>query len=745
MRTTWGKVLCSSAGSVMLAALLTLWSGPASAQNAAGDDIVVTVGGETSVKAGGYVRQSAIPANVVEVVCGPEAVTLRGLQAGRASVVLWDNNDKARRLRVNVMAAGQTAAPAGNAPAPAGTTPTVVPAVAGGPGLPPVVAPSGPLAPLRMPSVQVDGGLQGQPIELMVNEAVPLSVPTQLRRIHTANEAIADVVVMPPREAVLIGKAPGETTVIVWYVGGDAYLGEMQRITFPVRVVAPPVNTNDGGLAALRDQALSVMAKKGITGVELVTAGGSQNISLLLVGTVESKEQVKLAETIVAALFPTGTRIANLLTVPVRSLSEADLLARAKALEKLLAQELPNSEVHVQLRPDAGSDRLRVWLSGTAYQPADRIKAEELTRFDLGPTAEINNNLETPLPPTPPELANLALTTPASGAATGPTKPIEEAVMASLEMTSALRDGVQVRFHRDQKRIELVGSVRNDDDRSEIVDAVTEVAQEYGDYEVRDRGLVVKPAKVVTTVQIVELTDSDNSSLGFTYGLPVGGQASQSNSGTGGSSSTVNTPTTTLLATNGELAVYGQRQAGDPFKMLEGFASSIRALVTQNRARVLSEPVIASDNEVEGRFEVVDEIPLPSSTSGNNGQVGTSVEYKPVGIRLILTPSIHWGEPDSQIELNIETEVSAVDYGKAATINGTTVPAITQRRAKTVVTINDHETLVLGGLTTESEQRNVSRLPFLSDIPLLGQLFRYKDNKRGKTTIVVVLTPRIVN
>ena len=73
------------------------------------------------------------------------------------------------------------------------------------------------------------------------------------------------------------------------------------------------------------------------------------------------------------------------------------------------------------------------------------------------------------------------------------------------------------------------------------------------------------------------------------------------------------------------------------------------------------------------------------------------------------------------------------------------MPAITQRRAKTQVTINDHETLVLGGLTTESEQRNVSRLPFLSDIPLLGQLFRYRDNKRGKTTIVVVLTPRIVN
>jgi pilus assembly protein CpaC len=103
-----------------------------------------------------------------------------------------------------------------------------------------------------------------------------------------------------------------------------------------------------------------------------------------------------------------------------------------------------------------------------------------------------------------------------------------------------------------------------------------------------------------------------------------------------------------------------------------------------------------------------------------------------------------WGEPDNQIEMTIATEVSALDYGDAVTISGSTIPAVTSRKAQTDVTVADHETLVIGGLTTETEQKNMTKVPFLGDIPVLGSLFRYNNNSKQRTTVVLVMTPRIL-
>ena len=78
---------------------------------------------------------------------------------------------------------------------------------------------------------------------------------------------------------------------------------------------------------------------------------------------------------------------------------------------------------------------------------------------------------------------------------------------------------------------------------------------------------------------------------------------------------------------------------------------------------MLSQPNITSNDNQQGTVEIVTEVPLPSTTTGTGGTTGSSVEFKPVGIRLLVTPRISWAEPTNQIEMTIQTEVSAVDFG----------------------------------------------------------------------------------
>ncbi|NUP98592.1 MAG: type II and III secretion system protein [Armatimonadetes bacterium] len=240
-------------------------------------------------------------------------------------------------------------------------------------------------------------------------------------------------------------------------------------------------------------------------------------------------------------------------------------------------------------------------------------------------------------------------------------------------------------------------------------------------------------------MEIIELTGSDAQQLGTIFGVPTGGTTG----GGGGGGGTSDQGGTIVSANNGQLTVYGEPTVGAGITRLDPLAVSIRALINNNRARVLQKPYISSNDSQQGSVELVTDVPLPSTTQTAGGGASQSVEFRPVGIRLLVTPRINWAEPSDQIEMTIETEVSAVDFGISVNIGGSVIPGVTNRNAVTVVTVDDGETFVIGGLTSETERKNVSRIPFISEIPLIGELFKYTDSRKEQATVVVVMTPRI--
>lgn len=776
----WNARRCGFAMGLVLGILAV-----ASAQT---PEIVVEVGGMVTIPAPGFQKAAVIDIDKADFEIRPDGIRVRGKEVGQTRVLVWDQERRTHSYLVTVVPKGDldrqrarslTAALAadpltrgepigvsldGDTATLSGTVTTKAVAdravelvqarVArvsnqlnvGGqrpagplPQLPPPAAPGGragpPMPGLPTLGVRLDDIAQAGSLELSIGEARLVTVPTEIKRALIADDAIADVVVIPPRELAVIAKHAGDTTLMVWYLGPDAFLGQQLNAQVHIRVTGPPegaVKTNLPTAAEI-DHVLGLL---GIRNVQVVTRYDDSAASVILGGTVPSALHRSRAEQAIAALFPTNTRISNFIEIqrpPPASAKELE--ERARKLERMLAEQLPNAAIRVQVKDDPESGTYRVYLSGDAAVPADRLKAEQIVQFELGNAALITNHIVTPLPPPPAELLG--------GPGGKPEKPklppISEALAEAVQSSGATTDRVYLDvFEKPKKLVVLRGQVRNDDEQSRLLEAVGQVLEVYeNEYELRDTGLSVKTARVVTEVQIIELSASDSQQLGLVYGFP------QSSAGGGGGTGGGTSTGTTVSARGGQLVVFGESAVGGGILRMDPLAASIRALVTENRARLLQQPYIASNDQQEGSVELVREVPLPSTTTTQGGGTSASVEFKPVGIRLLVTPVVSWAEPQNQIEMTIEAEVSAVDFGVSVVINGSTIPSTTTRRAVTVVTVDDGESFVIGGLTSESERKNVSRLPFLSDIPLIGSLFRYTDKSKEQTTVVVVMTPRI--
>lgn len=136
------------------------------------------------------------------------------------------------------------------------------------------------------------------------------------------------------------------------------------------------------------------------------------------------------------------------------------------------------------------------------------------------------------------------------------------------------------------------------------------------------------------------------------------------------------------------------------------------------------------------------EIPIPVAQT-NNGSAGAtiSVEYKPYGVRLHVQPTV---VEAGTIELTTTPEVSELDYGDGVSFNGLNIPALTVRRATSTLQMRDGETLVIGGLYNNSTQRQVERIPLLSQIPILGEFFKYTNSRKNEDELLILLSVEIV-
>lgn len=166
-------------------------------------------------------------------------------------------------------------------------------------------------------------------------------------------------------------------------------------------------------------------------------------------------------------------------------------------------------------------------------------------------------------------------------------------------------------------------------------------------------------------------------------------------------------------------------------------AVSLQMLLDRGKAKLLAKPRLTVAGGEEASFQSGGEMPYPSSDK--NGSM--NVQFKPYGIKLNVKPD---PSADGFIRTKVRAEVSDLDFENGVSNNGTTVPAIKTRWTETTVRLRSGSTLVLAGLIQDQTQSLTSGLPLLSDIPILGALFRTTHQQHRQSELVVFLTPTLM-
>jgi general secretion pathway protein D len=171
------------------------------------------------------------------------------------------------------------------------------------------------------------------------------------------------------------------------------------------------------------------------------------------------------------------------------------------------------------------------------------------------------------------------------------------------------------------------------------------------------------------------------------------------------------------------------------------FAAIARALQGDSRTNIISKPTITMRDNEESKIEVAQEVPfLTGQYTSNTGQATAfqTIQREQVGTIMSVTPQI---SESNSVVLKLEIEVSSLAASSAGAVDLIT----NKRTVKTTVLIPDGGTLVIGGLIEDKATNAEQRVPFLSRIPLIGELFRVRDTSKGKTNLMVFMQPHILH
>ena len=170
-----------------------------------------------------------------------------------------------------------------------------------------------------------------------------------------------------------------------------------------------------------------------------------------------------------------------------------------------------------------------------------------------------------------------------------------------------------------------------------------------------------------------------------------------------------------------------------------GIEATLHALERKGIVNTLAEPTLVAISGHQAEFLAGGEIPVPIVQSGTSNSV--TIEWKEFGVGLKFTPTV---VDSGVVSLKVEPEVSTLDWANAITVGGFSVPALRTRRAQSTVELRDGQTLVVAGLITREDSKDVSKFPILGDIPILGALFKSTNFSRNETELVLLVTPKVV-
>jgi general secretion pathway protein D len=230
--------------------------------------------------------------------------------------------------------------------------------------------------------------------------------------------------------------------------------------------------------------------------------------------------------------------------------------------------------------------------------------------------------------------------------------------------------------------------------------------------------------EVMMEVEVLEISRTNLQQLGIDYPHSVTLDTPKGlvlNDFTGGSQSPINGNTITV----------------SPLSV------TLDALKTTGDANLLASPRVRARNKEKAKILIGSRVPVittAASASGNGGVVSnTQVQYLDVGLTLDVEPTIY---ADNDVAIKVNLEVSSIT--NTVKVGQTIAYEIGTRNATTLLQLKDGETQILGGLIKDSDTRSASKIPVLGDIPLLGRLFSDHNSNKGKSEVVLSITPRII-
>ena len=300
--------------------------------------------------------------------------------------------------------------------------------------------------------------------------------------------------------------------------------------------------------------------------------------------------------------------------------------------------------------------------------------------------------------------------------------------------------GSRVRVSQQPRGLLVTGTVGSASDAARVVGIVKTYTAEG---QVVENQLSVRQAvQVALKVRVVEMNRNVTRSLGVDWqGLGSIGRFSVAGA-----------------IANG-LGVGGTAPAGAIRLGTSDISTVIQALSNDNLARVLAEPTLTVLSGEPASFLAGGEYPVPVGQNNQNGVNTITVVFKTYGVSLNFVPTVL---SDGRINLHVKPEVSQLTNTGALTLSsgnssqsGTaaangqatsslSIPSITTRRAETTVELGSGQSFAIAGLLSDTTTQTTTAIPFLGELPIIGQFFRSAGFQRQETELVFIITPYIV-
>ncbi|HMF79095.1 MAG TPA: pilus assembly protein N-terminal domain-containing protein [Bryobacteraceae bacterium] len=167
----------------------------------------------------------------------------------------------------------------------------------------------------------------------------------------------------------------------------------------------------------------------------------------------------------------------------------------------------------------------------------------------------------------------------------------------------------------------------------------------------------------------------------------------------------------------------------------------LQDLATKNVLQILAEPNLLTISGRPASFLAGGEFPFPTLQGGGAGVGQITIQFKEFGVRLNFLPTV---TPRGTIRLNVNPEVSSLNYADGLTVSGFTIPALSSRKVQTEIELESGQSFVIAGLLNNQVTEQLSRMPGLSSIPLFGKLFNSRSASKSNSELLIMVTPEIV-